>query len=140
MAKTLFYRLFGLGKMPQQLRATLNLEGLVLFDEGIKASLTYLDFRAPGKRFTWRKQWFTGCIALTKLRLVALQYSSQAINVPLNDERIRRLRISIEGEETLLISFDPGLFHADWSGTMEYRFHTPQARAFLERLVNPRNS
>ena len=55
MAKTIFYRLFGLGKMPEQFKATLNSEGILLFDEGIKASVTYLDFRAPGKRFGWRK-------------------------------------------------------------------------------------
>jgi hypothetical protein len=134
MAKTLLYRLFGLGKIPEQFRSTLNSEGLVLLDEGIKASLTYRDFRAPGKRFGWRRQWFTGCIALTKVRLVALQYSSQAINVPFDDERIRRLQISIEGDETLLISFDPNLFHPDWSGTMEYRFQSSQAKEFLERF------
>lgn len=134
MAKTLFYRLFGLGKMPEQFKATLNSEGVLLFDEGIKASVTYLDFRAPGKRFGWRRQWFSACIALTQVRLVALQYSNPAINVPFTDDRIHRLRLSIEGDETLLIAFDPSLFHHDWSGTMEYRFRTSQAKAFLEML------
>ena len=134
MAKTLFYRLFGLGKMPEQFKAALNSEGILLFDEGIKASVTYLDFRAPGKRFGWRRQWFSGCIALTQVRLVALQYSNPAINVPFTDDRIRRLRLSIEGDETLLIAFDPSLFHDDWSGTLEYRFRTSQAKAFLEIL------
>ena len=134
MAKTFFFRLFGLGKMPEQFRANLNSEGMLLFDEGIKASVTYLDFRAPGKRSAWRRQWFSACIALTQVRLVALQYSNQAINVPFTDDRIRRLRLSIEGDETLLIAFDPSLFHQDWSGTMEYRFRTSQAKAFLKML------
>ena len=134
MAKTLFYRLFGLGKVPEQFKATLNSEGILLFDEGIKASVTYLDFRAPGKRFGWRRQWFSACIALTQVRLVALQYSRPAINVPFTDDRIRGLRLSIEGDETLLIAFDPSLFHNGWSGTMEYRFRTSQAKAFLEML------
>ena len=84
-----------------------------MFDEGIKASVTYLDFRAPGKRFGWRRQWFSACIALTQVRLVALQYSNPAINVPFTDDRIRRLRLSIEGDETLLIAFDPNLFQDD---------------------------
>ena len=134
MAKTIFYRLFGLGKMPEQFKATLNSEGILLFDEGIKASVTYLDFRAPGKRFGWRRQRFSACIALTQVRLVALQYSNPAINVPFTDDRIRRLRLSIEGDETLLVAFDPNLFHHDWSGTMEYRFRTSQAKAFLKML------
>ena len=134
MAKTLLYRLFGIGKIPEQFMATLRAEGILAFDEGIKGSVTYLDFRAPGKRFGWRRQWFSASIALTKVRLVALQYSNPAINVPFSDERIRRLRFSVEGEDTLLVAFDPSLFHDDWSGTMEYRFHTLQARALLETL------
>src|SRR2546430_14379501 len=80
MAKTLLYRLFGVGSVPRQLSATLQSEGIVLLDEGIAGSVTYLDFRAPGKRSNWRRQWFTGTIALTQVRLVALQYSNTAIN------------------------------------------------------------
>jgi len=134
VSKTLLYRLFGVGKMPAQFRATLESEGIVLFDEGIASSVTYHDFRAPGKRFSWRRQAFSASIAITKVRLVALQYSSPAINVPFSDERIRGLRISVEGDDTLLVAFDPSLFHNDWSGAMEYRFHTSQARALLETL------
>ena len=44
------------------------------------------------------------------------------------------LGFSVEGDETLLVAFDPSLFHDDWSGAMEYRFHTSQARALLETL------
>ena len=90
--------------------------------------------RAPGKRFTWRKVAFTGAIALTRYRLLALQYANPAIKVPFNDERFKKLQISVEGDQTVLIAFDPNLFHGDWSGTMEYRFHTPQAKAFQKAL------
>jgi hypothetical protein len=134
MAKTLLYRLFGVGKIPRQLSSTLQAEGIVLLDEGIAASVTYLDFRAPGKYSNWRRSWFTGAIALTQVRLVALQYSNMAINVPVTDERIRSLRFSVEEPATLVVAFDPALFHPDWSGTMEYRFRTSQAQAFLESL------
>ncbi len=80
MAKTLLYRLFGVGKIPAQLSAELRSEVIVLLDEGIPGSDTYLDFRAPGRRSSWRRQWFTGAIALTQTRLVALQYANFAIN------------------------------------------------------------
>jgi hypothetical protein len=134
MAHTLLYRLFGVGKMPAQWRATIESEGVVLIDEGIAGSVTYRDFRAPGKRFAWRKVAFSGSIALTKTRLLALHYANPAINIPLDDERFEKLRISVEGEETLLVAFDASLFHNDWSGTMEYRFRTSQAQALLETL------
>ena len=139
MAKTLLYRLFGVGSVPRQMSATLQSEGVVLLDEGIAGSVTYLDFHAPGRRSNWRRQWFTGAIALTQVRLVALQYSNTAINVPVDDERMRSMRFSVEEETTLVVAFDPALFHDDWSGTMEYRFRTSQAPAFLEKLMSGRS-
>jgi hypothetical protein len=134
MSRTLLYRLFGVGKMPAQWRAMIESEGVVLFDEGIGGSVTYRDFRAPGKRFTWRKVAFSGSIALTKTRLLALHYASPAINVPLDDPRLKQLQFSVEGEDKLLVAFNANLFHSDWSGTIEYRFRTEQAREFLKNL------
>ncbi|SRR5258707_12715274 len=134
MAKTFLYRLFGVGRMPAQWRATIESEGIVLIDEGIAGSVTYRDFRAPGKRSAWRKVAFSGSIALTKTRLLAVQYANPAINIPLDDERFGQLRISVEGEGTLLVAFDASLFHNDWSGTMEYRFRTAQAQTLFETL------
>lgn len=135
MAKTLLYRLFGVGKIPWQLSSTLKIEGIVLLDEGISGSVTYLNFRAPGKYSNWRKVWFTGAIALTQARLVGLQYSNPVINVPVTDERLRSMRFSVEAGNTLVVAFDPALFHSDWSGTIECRFRTSQAESFLEKLV-----
>jgi len=134
MAKTLLYRLFGIGKIPEQFIATLKSEGILALDEGIKGSITYRDFRAPGKYSAWRRQWFTGSIILTQVRLVSLLSLSTAIDVPLTDERIRRMQFSVEKNDTLLVAFDPSLFHPGWSGTMEYRFRTTEAPAFLEKL------
>ena len=134
MTKTFLYRLFGVGRMPAQWRTTIESEGIVLIDEGIAGSVTYRDFRAPGKRSAWRKVAFSGSIALTKTRLLALQYANPVINIPLDDERFKQLRISVAGEETLLVAFDPSLFHNDWSGTMEYRFRTSQAQTIFETL------
>jgi|SRR5215831_1543597 len=136
MSKTFLHRLFGVGTIPREWRTVIDAEGAVAVDEGIGGSITYRDFRAPGKSFAWRKVGFTGAIALTNTRLLALQYSNPAINVPLADERFEQLNISLEGGETLLIAFDPSLFHSDWSGTLEYRFRTSDAAAILEKLKN----
>jgi hypothetical protein len=136
MPKTILYRLFGIGKMPAQWRSTIDSEGVVLFDEGIGGSITYRDFSAPGRRSSWRKVAFSGSIALTKTRLLALQYANPAINVPLDDPRLQQMQFSVEGEDKLLVAFNANLFHNDWSGTIEYRFRTEQAPAFLKSLGN----
>ena len=134
MAKSLLYRLFGVGKVPARLTSQLKAEGLILFDDGVKGSVTYRDFRAPGKRFGWKRQWFAGAIALTKLRLVGVAYSKFLINVPLTDERIHKLRYSVEDNGALCVAFDASLFHADWTGTIEYRFKTPEAQRLVQLL------
>ena len=137
MAKTFLYRFFGAGRIPERLAAELKREGLLLWDEGIPGSVTYLDFRASGRYSNWRRQWYTAAIALTAVRLVALRHSSPVIDVALTDERRRRLRISLEADDALLVAFDAALFHDNWSGTIEYRFRTPQARHFLSKLQEP---
>lgn len=132
--KTLSYKLFGVGKIPGQLAAALKSEGILLMDEGIRGSATYRNFRSPVRYANWKRQWYTASIVLTEVRLVALRYSRPIIDVPLTDERIRGLRFSLEESDTLQVAFDAALFHDDWSGTIEYRFRTPQAQVFLDLL------
>jgi len=135
VGKSLLYRLFGIGKISEPLRSQLQKEGIVLMDEAVKGSVTYRDFSAPGKRDLWRRQWYVGSIALTKVRLLTLDNGKPTINLPITDERIRAIRYSVEKSGAVLcIGFDAGLFHEDWSGTIEYRFRTPEAQHFLELL------
>jgi hypothetical protein len=134
MAKSLFYRLFGAGKIPAPLISELNAEGIVLIDEGVKGSITYRNFRAPGKAFSWKRQGFAGSIIVTKTRIVGLAYSKFLINAPLSDERLRKMQFSVETNGALRVAFDAALFHTDWSGEIEYRFKTPEAQHLVDLL------
>ncbi|HEX8368118.1 MAG TPA: hypothetical protein VF604_06225 [Pyrinomonadaceae bacterium] len=134
MKKTLLYRLFGFGKIPAPYRAALESEGVLLSDEGIKGTVTYRNFRSPGRYSNWKRQWYTASITLTKTRLLAFRHSSQIIDVSLADERFRRLQFSLEDETALLVAFDASLFHNEWAGTIEYRFKTSQAQTFIQKL------
>ena len=98
-------------------------------DEGIRGSATYINFRAPGKASNWLRRWFTASMALTRERLWAQMYAQTIIDVPLTDERLESMQFSVDGD-----AFDASLFHNDWSGRIEYRFGTAQARAFLDKL------
>lgn len=135
MGKALLYRLFRVGKIPDQLRAQLETEGVLLQDEGIPVSVTYRNFRRPGMYAGWRRVWSSGSFTLTRSRVVGLAASSPLVNAPLADPRLRRLTLSMEQPDTLLMALDASLFHDDWSGALEYRFRTPQAQAFLDALT-----
>ena len=134
MAKTLLYRLFGIGKIPPSYRPKLEREGILFCDEGIKCSTTYRKFRGAGRASLWRREGFTGSIILTQTRLIAFAYSRPVIDIPLADERIHSLSISIKKPHTLCFSFNAAVFNPDWSGTLEERFSTPLAQSFVEQL------
>lgn len=121
MKKTLLYRFFGIGKIPESYRAALAGEGVLLSDEGIKGSVTYRNFRSPQRYANWKRQWYTASIALTQTRLAAFSYANPIIDVPLTDDRFRRLQFSLEDEATLLVSFDASLFHQEQSTTASKR-------------------
>ena len=115
-------------------KSQLQPEGIVLFEEDVKGSMTFRNFRSPGRYSNWRKVLITSLVVLTGKRLLALKGSSPIIDVPLTDERLRRMEFSVEGEKTLLVAFDANLFQPDWSGAIEYRFKTANAREFLQKL------
>jgi hypothetical protein len=132
--KTIAYRLFGIGKVPKPLMDQLQSEGIFLLDEGVPGTAIYRDFHAPGKYMSYRRAGFTGALALTGTRLLALSYSRRIIDVPLNDKRINSLKYSMKDDTTFCVAFDAGLFHNDWSGQIEFQFRTQQAHNFMTRL------
>lgn len=132
--KTLLYKLFGVGKIREPFLAQLQSEGIVASDEGIKSTITYRNFRAPGRYSNWKRHWMTGAIALTKKRLVLQQYSQPVINLELTDARIQQIKISLETGDTLLLEFEPHLFLENSSGKIEWRCRTPHAKMIAETI------
>ena len=92
-------------------------------------------FRAPGKRYGFKRSWFIGSIAITQQRVVAFSFSRPIINLPLMPEQIKKLHCRLKDDAVLCIAFDAAAFHEGWSGSVEYRFTTSQAGLFLERLT-----
>lgn len=135
--KSLLYRWFGLGRIPADWRTRLQAEDLILVDEGLRGSVTMRNFRSPGRISGWRRRWIVCSLALTRKRFVALWFSRPMIDVPLDDPRLQQMRWSLEGQETLCVTFDAGLFNPGWSGTIDHRFRTGQASAFLSHLSTP---
>ncbi len=132
--KTFFYKLFGFGKVHEPLLNELKSEGIVVLDDGIRSTITYINFRAPGRYSNWKRRWFSGAVALTEKRLVLQQYSKPVIDLELSDKRFQKLKISLESEDTLLFEFEPELFLENSSGQIEWRCRTPQAKAFIEAI------
>ncbi len=134
MKKTILHRLFGFGRIPKKYAPTLRDEGIVLKDEGIGGSITLKKFRAPGRRHSWKRNLFTGCLVLTEHTFAAFAFIRPIIYVPLSHERFSELQCSVDDGNTLFVTFDASAFNDKWSGTIECRFKTSNAQFFLERL------
>ncbi|CAN5419003.1 hypothetical protein BH10ACI2_BH10ACI2_05560 [soil metagenome] len=134
MKKALFYRLFGVGKLPAKFAPTFAAEGIVLFDEGLGGSLTYRNFHRPGSYSGLRKVGMTASIVVTNKRLAAYNGENPVIDVPFSDERLKQIAFSVEPSGALLAAFDASLFHDDWTGSLEYRFKTPLAQEMVDKI------
>lgn len=137
--KTILYKIFGVGKIRETLFSELKSENIIASDEGVRSTITYKNFRAPGRYSNWKRRWLTGAFALTEKRLILQKYSIPVINISLTDERFQEIAVSHEAEDTLLFEFEPSLFLENSTGKIEWRFRTPQAQAAAEAVQTNKN-
>jgi len=125
----LFRRVFlGSGRLPEDLRTSLDAEGVLLLEEGLPGTITYINYRAPRQYSSWRKVAFTGAIAITGRRfVVAASRGGRPIDVPLAHERRDAVTVSADGPDKVKFSVDPSAFDPRKSGTVEVRLRTPRA-------------
>jgi hypothetical protein len=134
MGKSIFYRLFGLGKIPKAMVPILEKEGIVLEDQGLSGSVTFRKFRAPGRIYSYKKSAFVGSLVITRLRFAAFAFSKPLVNLPLEKDKMDLLELSVPNRNRFLMKFNAGDFHEGWKGTIECRFTTEIADMIMERL------
>ena len=134
MRRSLLWTLFRLGTVPWRIRPMLEDEGIVLLDEGIPGSITYRNFRAPGRRHSLKSVAFAGSLVLTNRRFAAFAFSRPVLNVPPDDPRLDQVQIEAPDPGTFTLSYDVALFRPRWSGTVTVRYRTPLAPSFVEQL------
>jgi hypothetical protein len=133
MRKSLLYKWFKLGRVPRQALPGLQSEGIVLLDEGLRGSLTLRKYRAPGRYHSFKKSILVGSLVLTEQRFAAFAFSKPLINIPLHDDRLHALEMSVPRDGVLHVRFDPSVFDLQASGSVECQYHTDIALQFLER-------
>jgi hypothetical protein len=63
------------------------------------------NLRAPSRWHSWKRNWFTGCVVLTKQTFAAFALGKPIIYVPLEHERFSELRLTIV-DGVLFVGFD----------------------------------
>lgn len=132
ISKSIFYRWFGLGKVPSKYEDIIRSETILFKEEGLSGFVTFRNFKAPGKRYGYRKNWFCGSIVLTRKTFLAFQFRTPLIGVNWNNDKIKQLDISVENENRLVVKFESTHFNPKWSGFIEVRFKIDSARELSE--------
>ncbi len=135
MKKTFSYRLLGLGSIPKQLLSTLEQEGVVVSDEGMGGELIARHVNGPGKRYRHRSERFSGCLVVTRKRVVCYTYRKCQINLSDEDRKVASLYIDAPKEEELCLSFESSTFREGWDGLIELRLNTDKAHQFHKALI-----
>jgi hypothetical protein len=124
--------LLGSGRMPDDLRATLDGEDVLLLEEGLYGSITYRNFRSPGRRSNWKRSGVSGGVACTARRfLVWVSRSDSHLDVPHDHPRRNAMAVTAEEADRVCIAYDAP-DGAKWSGRVELRFRTAQANRIAE--------
>jgi hypothetical protein len=130
----------GNGTLKPRLRAELEAEGLVLVEEGLRGSIRYDRFKAPGKRFYGRVTGERLAIGISELRLVVYCRSGsvELIDSPFTLERLSALEPSLLEKDRLALRIDydrmPEAAAGQVSGVITIRAWTPKAPLILEEL------
>ncbi len=135
MGKSILFRLFRLGALPDRVRPELELEGITALEEGIGASLSAKRLKGPGRRHFHKKSRFPACIAVTNKRVAVFAFRNQEIiNIPAEKINPDNFSAGILDNSVLVISLESSSFLSGWSGAVEIKFRTRNARGLYEAI------
>ncbi|MBL1065223.1 hypothetical protein [Streptomyces sp. 7-21] len=124
-------RLHGGGRFPDDLRALLAREGLILLEEEL---FGVYRCRLPGAVST---RAFAGGVAVTGERLVVWTGRvARHLDVAHGHSLRRLVTVTADRPDRVVFCYDAGLFRPDRPGTREIRLRTPQARLLAELLAS----
>lgn len=106
-------------------------EGVLALAARVRGSITYGNYRAPGRYSNWKKQPLSGTVALTGRRLVVWAGGAKRVDVPFDHPMRSTVEMSVDRPGRLCIALHPH-DQADWSGRIELRFQTPEANTIVE--------
>jgi hypothetical protein len=129
--------LLGDGTLPSDVREQLESEGVLFLAEGLRGSIRYEHFKAPGRRFNGKvtaERMGLG-ISAERIALYSRSGAANLIDSPFDAEGFGFVSVAVAGEGRLIFGVDydkaakPGV-----SGKIHIHVLTPEARSIAELL------
>jgi len=139
MAKNLLYRLFGLRKLPAELRRELQLEGIVFDEEGTSCALRFRNFKGPASASHrgWESAHPGSLLITTRSFYVALPHKLSC-RKPI-EFAAQHLDLELKGPKRLLMTFDVEALFDDATGEMSCLWRTENAKRLQWHLEQFKN-
>jgi hypothetical protein len=118
------------------LAGRLTADGVLLLEERLRGSVTYRNYKAPGRRDTLTRRGARWAVGVTRKGLLLDGSLGTFIDAEWTDARLAELQISVAEGDTLLIAYDASLFHENRSGQIEIRVRTPQAQRIADLVAS----
>lgn len=118
---SLVYRLFKVGKLPDDIRAEIAGESVLYETQGIRVVL-HRSGRVPGARVAGGVSGAWGSFAVTERRIVGSRARAKLVDAPYDAESDGPATIMLD-ERGLHATFDLDRVHPSCSGTMRLDFH-----------------
>jgi hypothetical protein len=126
--------LLGTGCLPDELRGEVMAEGVLLLEEGLRGSVTYRHYRAPGRRANWSKSGLYTALAVTSARVVVASERGKTVDCPRDQDG---MEVSTDGPDRLLLVFDAAKLSHQRSGRVEVRLRLPDAQRAVVAIGKP---
>jgi hypothetical protein len=127
----------GNGKLKPKLLAALESEGVVLVEEGLRGSVRYEHFKAPGRRFNGKVTGERIGLGLSEKRFVVYcrSGSTKLIDTEYSDPRLHAIEVTLEDDDTVVFRIDfDRVEEKNVSGVIRILAHTPNAASVVEQL------
>jgi hypothetical protein len=130
--------LFGDGSIEPGLRTALEAEGVVLVEEGLRASIRYSRFRAPGRRHNGKVTIERVGLGISEQRFVVYCRSGERklVDTGFSNERLGMVEVSLssDGAVAIKIDYDRQTDSPKVSGQITITARTPNAPRIVDEL------
>ena len=140
MAKNIFYRLFGLRKVPKDKRIKFKQEGIVFDEEGTSCALAYRNFRGTHRssRHGWQSG-VAGTFVITKRSFyVNLPYMI-ICEIPI-EKAVQYIELDLKGPQKLVMKFRVEKLFKQSTGELTCYWRTENFLAIMNYVNELRSS
>jgi hypothetical protein len=126
--------LFGRGRLSDAVHAELESEGIIHREDGLRGSITYRHYRAPGQRSNWSKEAIRASFVVTRQRLGVFVRGRPFVNVAFDDPRFSRLDLRVDGASLTIDVDDASVFNDRASGQITTKVRCADPTAALATI------